>query len=450
MNNINYIGLRDPHLNVFYAYGDKAHLENNITKAFVNVLESLKENQLKRVVKELFGFELNDGKYRVSYFLQKKPNREFVEKYPNRIMFAFSPTGKPWGIEGLDNKNERQIRKALKEEAKKQSQFDEEQKEFIESTLAEIMHIRENQGSIPDGWLFVDIDNDPTLVVAMENKLYDLDPYQLNNHIEKSLLLTENKIKPVYRKYENILVLFKELDTFLCKQFIEYLTILNYTQVNDFSTACLADESIRRRLLMNFGKDILEIAHPGDKDFRDYQTARCRVNYSYLHEINLSFKDEKIELWLSFGPTQQTAKWMLSSIDKIDIQDSHFSCFSQGFHLLNQWGRIIRGSYVDEWDVDDYINYWKKNINLVKTSTTEETVSLYQKMYDDGKIKKEKLDYIKGRLSGKKNRLLIVPEISIVFAWEYQEASELGLEAFGKQIKEKINIALREMKLCKE
>lgn len=71
-------------------------------------------------------------------------------------------------------------------------------------------------------------------------------------------------------------------------------------------------------------------------------------------------------------------------------------------------------------------------------------------MYDDGKIKKEKFDYIKGRLSGKKNQILIIPEISIVFAWEYQEAAELGLEAFGKQIKDKIHIALKEMKLCKD
>ena len=448
MNRKNYIGLRDPYLNVFYAYGGKAHLENNITKAFVNVLESLNDNQLKRVVNDLFHFELKDGNYKISFFLQKKPSEELVEKYPNRVMFAFSPTGKSWGIEGLDTKNKHEIRKALEKVAKEQSQFEEEQNEFIESTLTEIIHIRENKGSIPDGWLFIDVDNVPTLVVAMENKLYDLDPYQLNNHIEKSLLITENKPEPVYRKYEDILVLFKQLNTFLCDQFIEYLIILNYSQVDDFCMACLADESIRSRLLMNFGKDILEIAHPGEKDFRNYQTVRCRVNYPYLHEINLSFKDEKIELWLSFGSTQQTAKWMLSSIDRIDIHDSHFSHTYQGFHLLYYRGRIIKGSYVDKWDIDEFINYWKKNIDLVKTSTPKEAISLYQKMYDEGKIKKDHLDYIQGRLSNKKNPILIIPEISIVFAWEYQEASQLGLEAISKQIKDKIHIALKEMKLC--
>ena len=108
-------------------------------------------------------------------------------------MFAFSPTGKAWGIKGLDTKNEKDIRKELFEEAKKQSEIEEEQEEFVNSTLEEIMKIRENKGSIPDGWLFVDVNNKPVLVVAMENKLYDLDPYQLNNHIEKSLLIKENK-----------------------------------------------------------------------------------------------------------------------------------------------------------------------------------------------------------------------------------------------------------------
>ncbi len=447
MNTKNYISLRDPHLNVFYAYGDKAHLENNITKAFVNVLESLNDEQLKKIVLNLFDFDLKDGKYQTSFYLQKKPNIELIKKYPNRVMFAFSPTGKSWGIDGLDTKNEDEIRKALKEEAKIQSQFEDEQRDFVENTLSEIMQVRENKGSIPDGWLFVDVDGVPTLVVAMENKLYDLDPYQLNNHIEKSLLITKNKPNPVYRKYDDILKLFKSFNTFLCDQFIEYLVILNYSKVDDFCSACRADESIRSRLVMNFGKELLDIAHPGKKDFRNNQTVRCYVSYPYLHEINLSFKDSKIELWLSFGPTQQSAKLMLKTIDQININDPHFSHISYGFHLLYHRGRIINGSYVTDWNNGDYINYWKNNIDLVKTSTPKEAVALYQKMYDDGKIKKDCLNYIKEKLSGKKNPILIIPEISIVFSWDYIDASKDGLKEFGEEIKDKINLALKEMKL---
>lgn len=440
-------GLRDPHLNVFYAYGDKSHLENNITKAFVNVLESFDNKQLKAIVKELFEFELEDGVYDTSFFLQRKPSEEFVSKYPNRIMFAFSPTGKSWGIEGLDTKNEKEIRRILLEEAKKRFDSDEEQNEFVDYSVNEIMKEREKQGSIPDGWLFIDVNGKPTLVVAMENKLYDLNPYQLNNHIEKSLLIKENKPDPVYKKYDDILVSFKSINTYLCNQFAEYLIILNYTKVDDFSVACLSYKEIRQRLAMNFGKDILDLVHDGEKDTRNRETVRCHVDYEYLREINLRFNDDRIRLLLSFGPTQNTAKVMLSRIDKIQINDSRFESFHEGFHLIYQRGRIIGDLYVEDWTIDEYINYWKSNIDYVKTSTPEETIALYEKMYNDGKIDRDFLEYTKARLFGKKNKILIVPEITFAYAWTYEEASKLGIEGLANEIKERLSLSLKEMKL---
>ena len=42
--------------------------------------------------------------------------------------------------------------------------------------------------SIPDGWIFVYSDGKPEYLVALENKLYDLDPTQINNHIEKKFI----------------------------------------------------------------------------------------------------------------------------------------------------------------------------------------------------------------------------------------------------------------------
>ena len=443
-----YNGLRDPHLNVFYSYGNNAHLENNVTKAFINVLQSLNEKQFKDVVLNLFGFHLPTGKYNCTFYLQKKPREDMVKKYSTRIMFAFSPTGKRWGITGLDTKNERQIRDELLIEAKKISEIEEEQKIFVESSLNEILKVRENKGSIPDGWLFVDVDEKPTLVVAMENKLYDLDPFQLNNHIEKSLYLTQNKPTPVYKKYDDILVQFKKINSFMSNQFIEYMVILNYSKIDDFSLACRADEEIRKKLVIGFGKELLDGVGDEKKDQRNYETVRAYVNYDYLHEINLSFKNERIELWLSFGPTQSSAKLMLSRLDSnVEIKDDHFSHSSQGFHLLYQRGRIINGLYVYNWKINEYVDYWKKNIDLIKTSTPEEAIDLYKKMYEDGIIDKELLNKAIDRLSGKKNPILIVPEISLVFAWDYEEAAELGVNILKSMIKEKIAIALKAMHL---
>ena len=50
-------------------------------------------------------------------------------------------------------------------------------------------------------------------------------------------------------------------------------------------------------------------------------------------------------------------------------------------------------------------------------------------------------------LSRGKKKFSIVPEFTIVFKWEYKEASLLGVEGFADSIKEKLNISLYEMKL---
>jgi len=453
--NLNYNGLRDPHLNIFYSYGEKAHLENNITKAFVNTLESFSDDELKIVVKELFDFELPNGKYKTTFYLQKKPSEKMVSKYKKRIMFAFSPTGKSWGIEGLDTKDKKTIKKELEEETKKLQLVDDEKKRFVEFSLEEILKIRENRGSIPDGWLFIDVNDEPVVVVAMENKLYDLDPFQLNNHIEKSLLIVEeaDKPKPIYRTYERILDLFGKFNSLLCNQFIEYLTILGYTEVNDFSLACRTDESIRQRLVREFGEDILNMVHNGEKNFRNWETARCHVSYDYLREINLSFRYEDIELWLSFGSTQNSARKMLSKIDILNISDERFES-SRGFHLQRGGGSgapNINDSYIlGSWSLKKYIRYWKNNIDAIKSSSIDETISLINSLYGMGGVKKSDIEKIVQRLNRynrEKSTIYIVPEISLVFKWTYEEAAQLGKERFATVLKEKLDLALRAMKL---
>ena len=51
------------------------------------------------------------------------------------------------------------------------------------------------------------------------------------------------------------------------------------------------------------------------------------------------------------------------------------------------------------------------------------------------------------RFSGKKNPVLVIPEISLVFSWSYEEAANIGLEQLGKSIKEKVDLSLKEMKI---
>ena len=67
-------------------------------------------------------------------------------------------------------------------------------------------------------------------------------------------------------------------------------------------------------------------------------------------------------------------------------------------------GRIIHSSYIDtDYSVNDYIAYWKKNIEYIRKYTPEEAIRLYEKMLEDGFIKKDNYDALKRQLNGKKN-----------------------------------------------
>ena len=351
---LDYKGLRDPHLNVFWQYDGNPYLENNITKAFINVFDSL-DNQNKRfVVKNLFNINVLEGNIKYDFYLQKKPTIEIVEKVPeeNRIMFGFSPTGKCWGFEGQDIKDEQLLYKAIRKELSNDFKSEDLDKE-TEKALSE--YLKNNRGdSIPDAWIFISINSVPCYLIALENKLYNLVPNQIFNHMEKSLLIKGLK-KPIYAKYKDIARCLLNTNTYLSNQFIEYLTIIGYLDVDNFLIACSADEKVRQRLAVKFGKSILNKIHESEKNHRSWNVCRCHVNYEWLREINLIFRNDAISMSLAFESTQNSAKAMLRNIDKIDLNSYHISKLAQTFHSLYQRGRNINESYIfKETSLNEY------------------------------------------------------------------------------------------------
>lgn len=302
--------------------------------------------------------------------------------------------------------------------------------------------------SIPDGWILIYINEKPTKLIALENKLYNLDPTQINNHIEKSLFILNDKKKVIYKTYENIIDSFKPLESYATDQFIEYLTILGYSKVDDFNVACSSDESIRQRLSIRFGIKILKRMNAGEVDTRQWNTPRMHVNYEYLREINLIFDKKYIVVSLAFGSTQNSGKAMLERLTTIRLSDDHIYRFKQSFHLLYQRGKNIKSSYIDtNLSINDYIVYWKKNIDLIKTYAPTEAISLYEKMLNDKIITKQNYDNLKQQLKNKKNSVLVVPEIIIEYGWTYEEAASFGIDSFIEELSNKIEITLSAMKL---
>lgn len=378
---IDYKGLRDRHLNLFWQYDGKPYLENNITKAFINSIDSLSDVKKKKALFDLFGIELKGEKIQLEFYLQKKPLVSEVKEFneDKRLMFAFSPTGKCWGFNGQDTKDEKALFEAIKKELS--ASYQDEELLISETKKAVAEYLESQRGdSIPDGWIFVYSDGKPEYLVALENKLYNLDPTQINNHIEKSLLISSNKKPVIYKKYSEIKDIFEKLNTFTTDQFIEYLVLLGYSGVGDFSVACSSDPHVRKRLAIPFGKKILSFIDGGGIDERKWNITRRRVNYEYLHEINLIFNDDCIKVSLAFGSTQNSGRAMLDKIDGVNVSRDHLVRCKQSFHLMYFRGRNINNSYINcNFSLNDYIQYLKKNISLIKKQSPEEAIGLYKK-----------------------------------------------------------------------
>ena len=446
---LDYKGLRDNHLNIYWQYDGKPHLENNITKAFINSIDSLDNSKKRIILNELFGITLINNDFEIEYYLQTKPDPKNVESFPNerRIMFAFSPEGECWGFSGQDTKDEKALFAAIKNELSEHIQDEEKLKQ---ETLEAVKEYMEGQrgGSIPDGWIFIYVNNNPEYVIAMENKLHKLDPNQINNHIEKSLLITSNKPQPIYKKYSDIADVFKKVGSFNTDQFIEYLTILGYLEVNDFSLAVSADEKIRQRLSIPFGKMILTKIHSGEIDERKWNMVRCHVDYAYLREINLGFYDNTIEMALSFGSTQNSGKYMLSQIDGFNIKVDEHVIPTQSFHLMYHRGKNIHDSYINNDNgLDKYIKYLKKHIDYIKTYSPSEAIDLYKTLMKDNFITKDDYERIKTKLTGKTNLVLVIPEFTVWYKWTYSEVFNLGFDGFVTELEKRFNDALKEMEL---
>ena len=239
---------QDPHCNLFWTYNVDNRYENNITKALVNTLESLPNETVFKLLQDLLkitGYE-NDIKVDIEYALQRKPCEDIIKSFAekDRYLWAISPTGRQWEPNDIQlgkidfNDKKASINIISKNYINKG--YDEEKAvEIANSVFEEIKEFQENKGgSIPDGWILVyyvlDGKRIPLLCVAIENKRYDLDPYQLKNHLEKSLF-KKNNAEPIFNTYEDIykmLWIYKE--NVVVKSFLEYMSLLGFEPFIDF------------------------------------------------------------------------------------------------------------------------------------------------------------------------------------------------------------------------
>ena len=486
-----YSGLRDKHLNVFVNYAaPSTHqnvegLENNITKALINTLESLdlddeKKSDEKRIFQELFNIDLPES-FSCEFYLQwQGGNKEIkakIESAPveNRFLLAFNPVEaekKYWGADGSDTKDESTIRAELTKEYKSTypEWSDEETDRKVKHDIEDIRKNR-NGKSIPDGLIIIKSKEQECFLyaIALENKKWYLNPYQLNNHLEKSLMLNEQDEKKghiLYRTYKDIIKAVAPCETYMTDSFVEYMVILGYGKPDNFEECFLhADNSIKKRLCFPFGEEILKkvkdlLAEEENSkkskldtiDERDHNTWRLHVRYDNLKEINLVFNDaEYVKLSLAFASTQRNAKILYSNpkVDPENFQNVPEEWHARAsFHLTYCGrGRNVGASYIDDKDrvsmtLYEYVKFWKENIDCIRQTENKnpvDSVRLYEKMADSGLIKADKCKKMKEYFQTKSNDVLVVPEIIVEPRWTYEEIGNMGMNGFAKTIKEKLD-----------
>lgn len=469
----------DEHLNVFWQYEGKPWLENNITKAFINTFDSLSINNKLTVLAELFNIDLdNTDNYRFQFFLQKESvpieKAKEVVSEDNRILFAFSPTGKSWGYSGIDKNNKEQIEKAIEKHYLNSIDYidrtETEKKEIIKKEISSVLdNIKEKGNPIPDGWIFIynDKSDAPIYCIALENKLYDLDPFQINNHCQKALHVKNNII--VYRKYSDILECFNKLkNEFLASEFIRYMYLLKYLRVDTFAQISGMSDEYKayyankpcEETLRNIFKDGIDIR----KRVKDGNCTKKSKLYRYntgndiSPEVLMEFVADEtsggyLGVSLYFATTQSGGKQLYTCEPEpsYEIKCSHCTVYlatSIHFQTLGGTGNVletITNRYVDKDGLKKYIQFWRQNPGFIKQSNTGERDTLLKKMENekllDGLESNKLSEYSKKYQSKKGNtNLNVVPEFFVSLRWDFETIVKLEKE---KKLEKKIKEAIR-------
>ena len=228
----------DRHLNIFWSYNGKPHWEDNITKALINTL-SMSEVKvqieiIEYLLKEKITFQ--EKSINIKYDLQNPYIKNIKETKCKKYLVGLNPTGDIWSKElvsvfnkiNFENFNIEKIDqdKYLKETLG--DHYTEDKKDFFKDAI----RARLNRGdSRPDAWIFIYNNTKLEIIVAIESKLWDLDPYQLNNHMNKSLGISNNKEFLHLHTFENICKEIKKqkpLKMSVQWHFLDYMEKLGY------------------------------------------------------------------------------------------------------------------------------------------------------------------------------------------------------------------------------
>ncbi len=467
----------DRHMNVFIQYRGDERYEDNLTKALIHTFQSLCEKDKRKFCQELFGITLEPNGNSFSYFLQKGPEPEVIKQFSvkNRMLFAYSPTGKSWGTEHIDTGDEASIKKSIRGLLRTSNPeiSDDDLEKEVDVQTNEILDIIADRGDPrPDAWILVYSNGKPHYCIAFENKLYDLNPFQLNNHCKKALFLEDNRI--VYHTYRDVIETLSDMDGYLVRDYLWYMNELHYWDVTAVSELeGMTTEQIKQyakkccyELLRKIGRGAPVTRHMDWMDciqFDKYDSGRC------INKIGLEYINEKNEFSavLVFAPTQKSASYFYSTLGKSGYSLSEAYTYKTGFHFNirggfsnpNELDKELRISkYVDVKTSKAYIDFWVENNQMINIKNKQERSDLLKTMKNRGILDEEDFIILKkgsdNYQSGTgKSELEIRPEFIVLVNIPFDEAVSLdkrGEDVLADEFRDKIEYVYKMLNVNKE
>ncbi len=440
----------DRHLNIFWQYNGQPHLENNITKSFINTLDALSQKDKVKVIKDIFDIKLPAGEITFSYYLQTSPAKEVIEKFskPTRLLFAFSPTGKTWGHDGIDKHDKKAIKAAIKASIEKIF-AEEKDEDYIEQLVKDELKktediISNRGGSIPDAWLLIYTNKKPLYCIAMENKLYDLNPYQLNNHCQKSLFVDKNII--IKKDYNTIISSLSKTNNFVANSFVEYMFFLGYCEVSNLKYLPTSLDEQKYKLAKKRCLKVLEEIS-NKKTAEKHRSWLMKVDtdnkFNKMIGLEVSRENNKVKLVIFISTILTSGREFYNHIKNVDYtlpKSKNCEIFTQ-FDFQDTYSKNVNIPYPSNNSIRGYIEFWTHNLELLKKTTSpQERLPIFKAMLKENLINENSY---KELISKTKNHKILnpIPQFYVEYSWSLNEATKLDSEnklglAFAESIRE--------------
>ena len=422
----------DKHLNVFWQYDGKPWLENNITKALINTFESLECDSKKDFIQSFFGIDLSD-RVTFRYYLQTSPDKEDIESVDEdkRLLFAFSPTGKSWGTEGIDSGDIDLIKKSIEVSIRQNYPLKDEKEieDLVHRQVKETKEIIKNRGdSIPDAWILISVNDQLKYCIALENKLYDLDPFQLHNHCEKSLLMQQNRIR--YAKYSEILEKLNVLKGYLIGDFLRYMYFLDYWNVDNLIQLQGMDEEHLKGYARERCRQLLVEVSRKEVSWHRGWMYRYKTDNDYNREVGMDYYSNLriFRMPLYFGSTQSSSRSMYKMLGETGYRINKKFNYCNSFHFqFMGTGKNVSESYYscESFDIEKYIQFWIDNSDSIWQMDKVKRAELLENMLLGEIISKAEYDRLLNFSVGYDKPLNVCPEFGVYCDWTFEQAQSL-------------------------